>query len=72
MVNLKNEIKAAAIHAEAMRLIELERHQRQLKTERLRALRLAQQLLSTSRGRPSRRTKSRGPDLTGALKSGPA
>lgn len=68
MVQMKaSEVRAAAIHAEAMRLIEAERRGRQLKTDRLRTLRLTQEANAERPEKaPKKKTKSRGPDLTGA------
>lgn len=68
MVQMKaSEVRAAAIHDEAMRLIKAERRRRQIKTDRLRALRLDQEANAKSREKvPKKKAKPRGPDLTGA------
>jgi hypothetical protein len=67
MVHVKASVRAAATHAEAMRLIEAEKLRRQVKTDRLRTARLAQAAKSESPEKvPKKKAKPRGPDLTGA------
>lgn len=70
MVHVKASVRAAETHAEAMRLIEAERLRRQVKTDRLRTLRLDQEAKAESPAKapkkPKKKAKSRGPDLTGA------